>query len=181
MRSGLLESFWRGNQGYYRTVPWASTGHPNYAAAPAWSGPIAISGLPGIGSIQSQDSYRPGGVMWQSFWRGNQGWYRTAPVDSGGAPIWGQAGVWKGPLGLGGLPGSGSIQSQSGEIYPGNTALLQSIWRNNVGYYRTVPIDAAGNILWGQAQPWSPPLSISGLPGSGNMQAQAGAVYHVTQ
>jgi hypothetical protein len=42
-----------------------------------------------------------------------------------------------------------------------------------------VPIDAAGNILWSQARPWSAPIPISGLPGSGNIEAQAGAVYYI--
>jgi hypothetical protein len=178
-QSGLLEAFWRGNQGYYRLVPWASNGHPNYAAAPAWRGPLSPSGLPGVGSIQAQDSCQVGSVMWQSFGRGDQGWYRTVPVDSGGNPIWNQARSWNGPLGLNGLPGQGSIQTLSGEVYAGKRNLLQSLWRSNQGYWRTVPIDAAGNILWSQARPWSAPIPISGLPGSGNIEAQAGAVYYI--
>jgi hypothetical protein len=178
-QSGLLEAFWRGNQGYYRLVPWASKGHPNYAAAPAWRGPLALSGLPGVGSIQAQDSFQVGDVMTQSFWRGDQGWYRTVPVDSGGNPIWHQARPWNGPLGLNGLPGQGSMQTLSGEVYPGNRDLLQSLWRSNQGYWRQVPIDAAGNILWSQARPWSAPIPINALPGSGNIEAQAGAIYYV--
>lgn len=140
---------------------------------------MSLSGLPGVGSIQAQDSYRVGSVMWQSFWRGDQGWYRTVPIDSGGNPIWNQARPWNGPVGLNGLPGQGSIQTLSGEVYPGNRDLLQSLWQSNQGYWRRVPIDAAGNILWSQARPWSAPIPISGLPGSGNIEAQGGAVYYI--
>jgi murein DD-endopeptidase MepM/ murein hydrolase activator NlpD len=178
-QSGFLEAFWRGNQGYYRLVPWASNGHPNYAAAPGWSGPLSLSGLPGVGSIQAQDSFQVGGFMLQSFWRGDQGWYRSVPVDPGGNPIWHQARPWNGPLGLNGLPGQGSIQTLTAEVYAGKRDLLQSLWRSNQGYWRRVPIDAEGNILWSQARPWSAPIPISGLPGSGNIEAQADSVYYV--
>jgi hypothetical protein len=177
MQSGLQEAFWRGNQGYYRTVPWGTNGQPDYAAAPAWNGPLALSLLPGAGSIQAADNFRVGAVLWQSFWRGNQGWYRTVPVTSGGAPIWNQAGAWQGPLTLNGLPGQGSIQTQSSVTYPGNQELLQSLWRSNLGYWRTVPINTAGTILWNQAQPWSAPIPVTALPGAFSIHAQAESVY----
>jgi hypothetical protein len=128
--------------------------------------------------MQAQDSFQGGGFLLQSFWRGDQGWYRSVPVDAGGNPIWGQARPWRITY-LHLLPGVGSVQALCSEVYAGKRDLLQTVWRSNQGFWRRVPIDAEGNILWSQARPWSAPVSTSGLPGSGNIEAQAEAVYYV--
>lgn len=224
--STLIQYFWRGNQGWMRTVPIIS-GSPDFNQASSWSGPVAISTLPGTGDMQAESNviigstlyqeiwrsdtrwtrtvpvvggviqwgsatswvsgttnfgnvgsgtvqvrndYVIGYTLYQGFWRGAQGWSRTVPISSG-TPQWGQASSWSGPYSYSGvgLPGTGDIQTLS--IYPIGTNLRQGVWRNNYGYSRIIPI-IHGVPDWNQASGWSSPISISSLPGSGNMQAQ---------
>ena len=78
----LWHGSWRGNQGWSRTIPMIN-GQIQWASASNWSGPFAISSLPGSGDMQTQTSYVVGNTLWQGFWRGNQGWSRTVPFFHG--------------------------------------------------------------------------------------------------
>lgn len=164
----LWQSLWRGNEGWYRTVPVEGT-YVDWEAASDWAGPLSLDGLPGSGAMQSQSGFVAGSAHWQSLWRRDRGWYRTVPVVNGD-PDWSNASGWGGPVTLAGLPGSGSMQSQS-DFVAGST-LWQSIWRGDQGWYRTVPI-VGGQVQWGSAGGWRGPVSLAGLPGSGSLQAQS--------
>jgi hypothetical protein len=164
----LDEALWRNNQGWSRTVAIDSGGNIQWGSAPAWAGPVGLGSLPGSGNMQTQVNYRVGNNLIQGFWRGNEGWTRNVPIVND-AIQWGSAPGWTGPAGIGGLPGSGDIQAH-GDYATGNT-LIQAIWRSNQGWTRNVPI-VGGVVQWGQAGAWSGPISISGMPGSGDMQAQ---------
>lgn len=164
----LWQSLWRGNQGWYRTVPVDGT-HVDWDHAETWAGPLSLDGLPGSGAMQSQSGFVAGSEHWQSLWRRDRGWYRTVPVLNG-TPDWGNAGDWGGPVTLLGIPGSGSMQSQS-DFVAGST-LWQSVWRADQGWYRTVPI-VGDQVRWGSAGGWRGPVSLDGLPGSGGLQAQS--------
>ena len=167
----LTQGFWRGNQGWYRTVPIVN-GDLDWASASAWSGPISINTMPGSGSMQAQENIITGNTMTQGVWRGNQGWYRTVPIVNG-VIDWNSASPWYGPISISTMPGSGSMQAQSSTI--SGSTLTQGIWRGNQGWYRTVPI-VNGIIDWNSASPWYGPISISTMPGNGDMQAQTGYV-----
>ncbi|MCL4264494.1 MAG: hypothetical protein KJ069_14820 [Anaerolineae bacterium] len=165
--STLHQGLWRGNQGWSRTVPIVN-GAVNWGGASTWSGPVSATTLPGSGTVQSLGGYRLGNILYQSLWRGDQGWTREVPVVNN-QPDWNNASAWSGPVNISNLPGSGSINSQADFII-GNT-LWQSVWRGNQGWMRTVPI-VSGVVNWGGASNWSGPTNINTLPGSGDMQAQ---------
>jgi len=74
------------------------------------------------------------------------------------------------------LPGSGSIQAQSGFIYSNGTKLKQAIWRGDQGFSIIVPV-INGEPNWTSAGPWSAPIDISIFPGSGSIQAQSGFIF----
>jgi hypothetical protein len=162
----ITESVWRGNQGWSRTVP-IDSNVPYWDNASSWAGPVSISGLPGSGTLQTHADFVLGNTLWQSLWRGDQGRSRTVPIVNG-VIQWGSASAWSSPVSISALPGSGTLQSHSAEVV-GNT-LHQSLWRGNQGYMQTVPI-VNGVIQWGSASAWSGPISISGLEGTGDMQA----------
>ncbi|HEX9677115.1 MAG TPA: hypothetical protein VGA07_14160 [Anaerolineales bacterium] len=164
----LWQSLWRGNEGWYRTVPIQGT-QVDWNHASTWAGPISLSGMPGSGTIRTLDDFVVGSVYWQSFWRTYHGWYRTVPVVNG-APDWRNAGLWQGPSAVAGLPGGGTLQTQGGFV--AGTTLWQSIWRGDQGWYRTVPI-VDGQIQWRSAGGWQGPTTLAGLPGSGSLQAQS--------
>ena len=111
----------------------------------------------------------------QTLWRGNQAWTRNVLIINGSID-WTTASTWSGPIGLTGIPGSGALRTWT-NFRVGNT-MIQGYWRGDAeaaqeGRTRSVPI-TNGVIAWGSAGPWSnPAISISGLPGSGNMQAQS--------
>jgi hypothetical protein len=164
----LNESLWRGGIGYGRTV---SIVHEaiQWGTNPQWSSPpTGLSSLPGSGTVQTLVNYRVGNVLVQGVWRSNQGWSREVPIVNN-VVQWGSAPSWTGPIGIGGLPGSGDIQAH-GDYAAGNY-VIQSIWRSNQGWSRNVPI-IGGVPQWGQAGSWSGPISINTLPGAGDIQAQ---------
>lgn len=163
----LYENLWRNNQGWTRVAGIDSNGNVQWSGANPWSGPIGLSGMPGSGSVQTQVNYRSGNDLYQSIWQSNSGYFRTVPIVND-AVQWGSVSGWTGPIAIGSMPGSGDMQAH-GDYAVGNT-LVQAIWRNNWGYSRNVPI-VGGVVQWSQAGPWSSPLSISTLPGSGDMQA----------
>lgn len=140
------------------TVDWSTSSDWTQGQAP----PIE-------GTVQSQVIYQVGNNMIKGVWIDDQGWVQYIPVIND-VILWGQPGEWIGPIALGSMPGSGSVQAH-GDYVVGNT-LIQGIWQNNEGWTRTVPI-ANGQIQWNLASPtWGGPISISTMPGSGDMQAQ---------
>lgn len=168
----LIQGFWRGNQGWSRTVPIVG-GVIQWSSASAWSGPIPLSALPGSGSIQSQTGFlSPDETeLIQGFWRGNQGWSRTVPVINDSVS-WSNASAWSGPMSISALPGSGNIMAQASFLLPNSGKLLQRFWRGNQCYWRVVPV-SNGKVDWSHASAWFGPISISTLPGSGDMQSLA--------
>ncbi|WNG44020.1 hypothetical protein F0U60_07870 [Archangium minus] len=177
----MMQSMWRGDQGFTRTVSMNADGSPNWAAASAWSGPALLSGLPGSGSLQASEAVviAFGRVLRQSFWRGNQGFTRTVPMNMDGTPNWAAASAWSGPTSSSVLPGSGDVQSLSETLYPNGQTMLQGIWRGNQGFTRTIPMNADGTPNFGAASAWSAPIALSGLPGSGSIQSQTDVVYRL--
>lgn len=169
IRGTLNEAIWRNDAGYSRMVGVDLLGYARWTDASAWSAPAGVGSLPGVGSMQSQVNYQVGNTLVQGYWRNNQGWVRNVPIITSTVQ-WAGASPWAGPINIVGLPGSGDMQAH-GDYAVGNT-LIQAIWRNNQGWTRNVPI-VNGVIQWGQATPqWGGPISIGGLPGNGNMQAQ---------
>jgi len=164
----LNETIWRGNQGWTRPVAVDNNGNIQWGIAESWSGPDGLSSLPGSGTLQTQVNYRVGNTLVQGIWRNDQGWTRNVPIADD-VIQWGSAPAWSGPISISSMPGSGSMQAH-GDYAVGNT-LVQGVWRNNQGWTRDVPI-VNGVIQWGQAGAWSGPISIGGLPGSGDMQVQ---------
>ena len=134
--------------------------------------PFTLGGLAGSGSMQSESNFIVGNILWQAYWRGNEGWSRTVPIVNNNID-WSSASGWAGPIPIAALPGSGSMQSQ-GNFVMGNT-LWQAFWRGNEGWSRTVPI-VNGVVQWGSASGWSGPIPIAALPGSGSMQGQSNFV-----
>jgi hypothetical protein len=132
----LAQSFWRGNQGYSRTVP-ISNNEIQWNQASAWSAPTLITTLPGSGDMQAESEFVVGNTLTQSIWRGNQGFWRTVPISNNEIQ-WNQASAWSAPTLITTLPGSGDMQAKS-EFVVGNT-LIQSYWRSNREYWRTAPI-----------------------------------------
>ncbi|MEM7334105.1 MAG: hypothetical protein AAF490_18615 [Chloroflexota bacterium] len=170
--TSLMVSLWRGDLGYARLAN-VSSGIPSIGWQP-WSGPVGLSSFPGSGDIQAQSMFRVGQTLHQSYWRNNQGYSRTVPC-AGGNPDWNNATAWSGPVGLSSFPGSGSIQAQGGVVI--GSTLYQEYWRNNQRYSRTVPI-VSGQPDWNNASTWSGPVSLSGFPGSGNIQSQSSYVIY---
>ena len=172
----LHQGYWRGNQGWYRTVPIADEAVQWEAASP-WAGPILpdppLPGteppLPGSGLVQSQDAFIIGNLFYQAFWRGDEGWVRNLPIVNGQIQ-WGStdpAYQWPDdPIALSDLTvGSGSVLSQEAFIV-GDT-LHQTFFRESGGYYFVHPI-VNGEPQWtGLLTPVSYPL-----PGIGEVQAQ---------
>ena len=137
-----------------------------------WSSPIAVSTLPGSGVPQGQTEviYPNNTQLLQSFYRGDQGFWRIVPVVSG-EPVWANAGAWSAPIAVSTLPGSGSIQTRSDLIIGNGTKLMQAIWRGDQGFWRIVPI-VNGGPQWSCADSSSPtatpPLSCLKSQGDAN-------------
>ncbi|HEV2145919.1 MAG TPA: hypothetical protein VGR37_00735 [Longimicrobiaceae bacterium] len=169
----MMESVWRTDTGYWRIINRNPGGEVDWWGSSGWSAPVGIGTLPGSGSYQAQSDfvYPNGSTLMQAIWRGGQGWYRTVPMLNG-EPNWGAASAWSGPVALSTLPGSGTVQAQDEIVYTSGSALMQSFWRGDQGWHRTVPmLNGAPN--WNAASVWSGPVALSTLPGSGSVQAQA--------
>ncbi len=165
----LYQAFWRGNQGWIRTVP-ITGGVIQWQDATAFTGPTSISVLPGSGSMRGAANYIHGSILYQDFWRGQQGWSRTVPIN-GDLVEWGEASEWDGPYSASDLPGSGTVEAL--DVFIFEDTLTQTVWRGGEGRQRTVPI-TGGVIQWNAAADWDDPIAISDLPGWGSMQAVSG-------
>lgn len=112
----------------------------------------------------------------QSFWRGNQAFWRDVLFKADGSPDWPAPGSgWSGPLPLdqSKLPGHGAIQTINTNENPHRNEFVQSIWRSNEGWYRTVPFNTDGTPAWpAPGTGWSGPLKLDDVvPGCGDIQA----------
>ena len=128
----------------------------------AWSAPIPISTLPGSGSIQTQAEviYPNNTQLLQSFYRGDQGYWRIVPVVNGN-PVWASAGAWSAPISVSTLPGSGTIQTRSDFIIGNGANLIQALWRGDKGFWRIVPV-VNGKPQWScEAAPTKTPTPLS--------------------
>ena len=172
----LRQSIWRGNQGFYRDVPIVN-GVPNFNSPGAWSAPIGINLLPGSGDMQTTISYfyANNTKLRQSFWRGNQGYTRDVPVDNG-IPNFNNAGAWSAPIAITVLPGNGDMQADDRYIYDNNTKLRQSVWRGGQGYWRDFPVEN-GTPNFNNPGAWSAPISLSILPGQGEILTLSGVFF----
>lgn len=178
--SYLQQSIWRTNIGFTRRVPLDSSGNPNWLTASPWSAPItAQSTLPsGSSNVQAQSFLKqPNNTMLLSIWRDNLGYLKTFTI-SGNEVIWTSDTTWSSPISPPPNTGTGNIQAQSDIII--GSSLLQSVWRNDIGYIRWVPI-RDGAFQWSCQSagtcPWTRTLlSSAGLPG-GNVSVQAQSGY----
>jgi hypothetical protein len=167
----LVQAIWRGENGYMRNVP-LEGGSPAWSKAQGWSPAIPLAPLPGTGAFQTHVTVvLPNKTLLQGYWRGNEGYSRTIPLDSTGRPIWDKATSWSEPVSIGTLPGSGDMQAQTAFTEANNTHLVQAFWRGDKGYSRTFAIYADGSVDW-KSGAWSEVTDISSLPGAGSMQAQ---------
>lgn len=171
----LTQSIWRNNQGYYRTLP-VLDGNPAWERASSWVGPVPPEVFPGSGAIESSNNFVAGNELIQSVWRGGLGYYRSIPISKGSV-VWSSAGPWSSPISPNLLPGTGAVQASSAVIV--GSQLTQSLWRDNQGYYRTVPI-VNGQLQWSQAGAWVGPLSLNVIPGTGNIEATSSKAYGST-
>src|SRR5262249_25593028 len=133
----LTQGIWRGNEGFVRTVP-VHNGVPSWGNATLWNGPILIAGFPGAGDMQADSNFIVGSTLRQSFWRGNQGYSPAVPLVEG-APQWKSASAWSPTTCIGALPGSGQLQTVDEFVF--GATVRQAVWRGNLGYVRTVPIE----------------------------------------
>jgi hypothetical protein len=176
-RNEFTQAIWRGNEGWYRTVPFNTDGTPNWPTpGTGWSGPQNLDKVvPGCGDIQAHDSLLLGnrsGFI-QGVWRGNQGWSRVVRFKPDGIPDWPPQGTgWQGPLSLDeNAPGHGDMQAQDALVYADGSKFLQTVWRGSEGFTRVVPFRPDGMPDWPRRSPWSPLPPIDKFPGCGNLQA----------
>ncbi|MFZ5376362.1 MAG: hypothetical protein ACOZAN_01680 [Patescibacteria group bacterium] len=140
------QGLWRGNQGYSRTAPPTTDGSDINWSAPgaSWSGPVAISSLPGSGDIQMFETYPlPNNTHYeQMIARSNIIYTRVVPVANGvlnfsAAQPWK---TWDNSMTNQWLnPGRSSGNMQLLSIYqmPNTTTIYGiSIWRGDTGYMK---------------------------------------------
>lgn len=173
--STVYQSIWRagnGVQGYFRQIPIASGGL-NWNGATQWEGPLPLSSFPGFGAIQAHGDVLVGNTVYQTLWRGNQGWFREVPVVNG-VIQWPSSGAgWQGPIPLGSMPGSGDMQAQDNYVI--GSLVWQHMWRSNTRWTRSVPI-INGIAQWNQASTWSNTTSDFSLPDPGINISAAGSL-----
>ena len=142
----LREGIWRGNAGYLRAVPLTTEGRINWNAAPAWSQ------VGGSTPPRAQDDYIIGNNYFQNvFWSETSCIEYRAPLDTNGNLITSQQtqGACQTTA-----PGTGTIQSYTAWVV--NDQLREAMWRNNIGYMRTVPLNAAKtDAQWSSAPAWT--------------------------
>lgn len=122
--------------------------------------------------MQAQGDVRVGNTVYQTAWRGNQGWFREVPVVNGVIQWPSGGGGWQGPLSPSGIPGSGDIQAQDNYVI--GSLVWQHMWRSNTRWTRSVPI-LNGIPQWGSASAWSNTTSDFSLPDPGINVSAAGS------
>ena len=140
------EGMWRGNTGYIRTIPLTADGRVNWAAAPAWS--VVGPGNP----PRAQDEYIVGNNYYQNmFWTESSCIQYKYPLDTNGERILSQG--TQQPCQTT-APGTGTIQSYTAWVV--NDQLREAMWRNNIGYIRATPLNAAKtDVQWSSAPNWT--------------------------
>jgi hypothetical protein len=133
-----------------------------------------LTDLPRYGEILAITSFSLSGYyhehLWQYYQGTCEGWTRCIGP--------GLPGDWQGPYPIAGLPGTGVIQTL--DVFVLGSYLHQSYWRNNVGYYRTIPF-IGNTILWNSASSWTViPIDDIGLPtwSSGDIQSHSSFVWN---
>lgn len=179
----FIQTFWRGNQAFWRDVPFRADGSPDWPPpGSGWSGPLPLdqSKLPGHGDMQTTNTNENPrrNEFVQGIWRSNQAFWRTVPFNADGSPAWPPPGSgWSGPVELDDtMPGCGNIQAHDSLLLSNESGFIQSAWRGNQGFSRTVYLKPDGTPAWPPAGTgWSP---IEGaMPGCGDVQAIDSLVY----
>lgn len=176
--STMYQELWQNNTRWTRSIPivggivqdgsgtlWLSgLSQFSFGTMPDTSPP-----LPAL-DVQVNNFYVLCTTLKQQFWRNDKGFYRDIPITSG-VPQWGSAGAWQGPVSLSAITvGSGSLQAYS--VYRVGDHLTQTVWRNNLGYYRDVPLSGCSE-NWGSATAWNTTgIPLTSLLGSGDMRGQ---------
>jgi hypothetical protein len=166
----LYQSSWRAGVGYSRTIQ-ISNGRLDLTNISNWSAPISDSGLPGSGQVQAVGNAVYQNNLVQVVWRSNIGYSRTVPY-SGSTVDWKAASAWQSAT-LTNYPGLGDIQSYS-LVNNTDGGILEAYWRGNLGYSRVIPSGVQFGLCTSLVScSVSGPISISGLPGSGDIESQA--------
>lgn len=152
----LTKSLWCNNTGYIAKFNfingneesavsgWGWKGH-TYTVSSSW--PSGSSGeLQGQADYAICDDNNVNCKTYKNVWRGNQGWSMD---DKQG--FWT---AWSKSVDLtsnsSDLPGSGNMQVVQNTVFP-NSTLMQSFWRGDQGWVRSIPINADQDPVWGQA------------------------------
>jgi hypothetical protein len=169
----LLQGYWRGNQGYYRTVPILLNDTVEWTAASAW-GPAPFALPPGsAGDVQGVDmpAYPNGSRLIQGVWRGGHSYYREVSFRLDGTPDWGLQ-PWMPAASLPN-PMGGPLQTQTSFPFPTIDKLTGtwqvSVWQDGQSWYLTAPIKG-GEPKFAEATGWIY-IGTVALPGSGTLQA----------
>jgi hypothetical protein len=192
----IIQSYWRANQGWTRTIPLKADGNPDWAAAPYWTGPLSPSILPGTGDLMTFSTYTlpaPANKLMQSFWRkgssatdpsDDEGYLRGVPLVNGN-PDFNQAESWNTtPFNNSGLPATGHLLATETYYLPTANKLMQQMWIKNAStgvvseWIRTITIRADGTPDWSSGT-WT--SNSTTLPQSGvDIQAMAAYVLPTT-
>jgi len=146
--NALQEGLWRGNVGYIRSVPLSSSGTVFWSFAPQWQV------FPTQPAPRAQDEFIIGNFSIQNvFWTEQNCIQYRYPLDMNGNRIYAQgtSGACQTPI-----PGiSGTIQSYTAWVI--NDQLREAMWRNDVGYIRTLQLNpektdvvGAASVSWTQ-------------------------------
>jgi predicted transcriptional regulator len=139
----LHEAMWRNGLGYVRSTPLHNDGHVNWGAAPAWSHCCTGNGP------SEQGAYVLGNYLYQHvFWSPSNCTEHKTQFDSSGNPIWGGTEVTSCSTYA---PGSGTIESYT--TYVSGGFLREAMWRNSIGYVRSVPLSGT-TVNWAAAPGW---------------------------
>lgn len=117
----LWQTHWRGNGGWYRTVPIVN-GTPDWSHPNPWNqSPLNLGQIACSEAIVAQTDYVVASTLYQSHWCLNtqgalESKQRTAPIANG-MPQWASATAWETGT-TGDLPGSGTLQARSDFALP---------------------------------------------------------------
>lgn len=111
LNNTLYQAIWRSNgYGYTREVPIVN-GQVQWQSASNWSSGISINNLPGSGTMRGCSNYIVNNTLFQTFWRGSNGYDRSVPVVNGQIQ-WQSASSWQ-SYSVNDLPGSGTLYGTS--------------------------------------------------------------------
>ena len=159
LQGAISQGIWRGDMGYSRSIPFSASGTPDLGNASAWSAPLSLSDIEGSGALTAQSGFVDSTHLHQSYWRGGMRYARRVPLLSDGAPDWANGEAWQSGD-ASALPGSGDVHAESIAALPG-AVLLQTIWRGDLRYRRSGPVDAQKPAALDEAQAsaWDGPVA----------------------